>query len=66
MRYGQLVPVVAPALLMGCSAAEDTGAPLPTVAEQRALADASAMIPANELPSAAPSGPAIKGATDDQ
>lgn len=38
-----------------CSSTEDTGAPPATPDERRALEDAKAMIPADELPAETPS-----------
>lgn len=65
MRRGRLAPaVMLLALATACSSREDAGPSPATADEQRALAAAKSMIPAEELPPATPA-PA-ETADDDQ
>ena len=53
-------------LAAACSSPEDAGAPTATAEEQRALAEARAMIPESELPPATATPAVTESATDDQ
>lgn len=55
MRPGRAAPAVLAVLAAACSSPEEVGAPPATLDEKRALAEAEAMIPPNELPPATPS-----------
>lgn len=49
MRTGHLVPALSLMLAAGCSGSEETRAPAVSADERRALAEARAMIPADEI-----------------
>lgn len=64
MRSGRAAPALLLAMAAACSSPEDTGPSPATNDEQRALAEAKAMIPAEELPPATPTP--VETAKNDQ